>query len=745
MAKDHSALISDIAAKLMDYSEDAAVLSLLSYSVGRVLLKEFKKLGQPASFDPNQHEMIRHVADWLTVAVANNEPWLARVDGQNRPLKLMKFPSIEAAALEADKAMLKAAQKRLGVKLVPGDEELRSELAEGYYLVRLLTPAALDAESALMQHCIGNGAYDASLDNDDIAFYSLRDPAGKPHATLEVRANWIIQLQGKQNILPDSKYLRLLLPEILSQRWQTYIEPAKFGAIKDKQDILHDLNDLPDTLEVPNDLTLTGSATTRLPSKLIVHGNLHLNGSCVDHLPDGLIVHGGVMASRSLLASIGRGVKIGRYLDVSSTPLEALPDDIVVKGSLTADNSRLRSFPPTAKIGEGIYLEGTPIDQLPEGMKVEGPLVLTGCANLRALPERLEVWGDLVIEETEITTIHPGVTVGGRLDAKGSKLADLTSHRLFASLDLSGTPMKSLPDNLSIWRKRGNGYLKLAGSMVEHIGAGTSVAGLLDMRKSRISRLPADLKVKGELLCNGSSLREIPVNFTVDGTFNISGTDVSVLPDNLKVKGDLIAKRLKGLSINPGLRASSLDIGGSTINSWVGPCDCFSIDCTNATIDEMPETLSLGGSLSANQATISKWPKRLKVDMNFSFEDGRSGAMPAHLSVGENAKLGNSCGTIAPIKMVVGRVAEFANAKFDKFPEAFHAWRADFSRSNITIVPATWRILGDLVMTGSNLATIENGVPVGGEFTFENTPLSRRLEIEEYERQQTTRSVRFSR
>ena len=42
-------------------------------------------------------------------------------------------------------------------------EESVMTFADGSRIVRLLTPEALDRESAMMGHCVGQGAYDKSM------------------------------------------------------------------------------------------------------------------------------------------------------------------------------------------------------------------------------------------------------------------------------------------------------------------------------------------------------------------------------------------------------------------------------------------------------------------------------------------------------------------------------------------------------------------------------------------------------
>ncbi len=174
-----SSFVSEIEERLRPYhGGDERLGLLLSYCVGRLMLRTAKAGGDWREIA--RDEELRHIADWLKAAIVNENAWLKNVDEWGRPKKLLKFSSIEDIIKEADKAMLKATQRLGSVKLVEGDEELYAHLEDGSYLVRLKTPAALDRESAQMQHCIGNGSYDDELDKPDNLYLSLRDKHGKP-------------------------------------------------------------------------------------------------------------------------------------------------------------------------------------------------------------------------------------------------------------------------------------------------------------------------------------------------------------------------------------------------------------------------------------------------------------------------------------------------------------------------------------------------------------------------------------
>ena len=84
----------------------------------------------------------------------------------------------------------------------------------------------------------------------------------------------------------------------------------------------------------------------------------------------------------------------------------------------------------------------------------------------------------------------------------------------YGNLDLSGTGITSLPDNLT-------------------------VGGWLDLRGTGITALPDNLTVGGGLDLSGTGITALPDNLTVGGGLDLRGTGITALPDNLTVGGSL--------------------------------------------------------------------------------------------------------------------------------------------------------------------------------------------------------------
>ena len=91
---------------------------------------------------------------------------------------------------------------------------------------------------------------------------------------------------------------------------------------------------------------------------------------------------------------------------------------------------------------------------------------------------------------------------------------DLTID-VIGHLDLSGTPITSLPDNLS-------------------------VGGSLYLRDTPITSLPDNLSVRGSLYLRGTPITSLPDNLSVGGSLWLEGTPLTSLPKDLKVKGNII-------------------------------------------------------------------------------------------------------------------------------------------------------------------------------------------------------------
>ena len=101
-------------------------------------------------------------------------------------------------------------------------------------------------------------------------------------------------------------------------------------------------------------------------------------------------------------------------------------------------------------------------------------------------------------------------------------------------LDLTNTPIKSLPDNLKV-----GGHLILSETSIQSLPDNLEVGGNLYLSDASIQSLPDNLKVVGDLFLNGTPIQSLPDNLKVVRNLYLNNTPIQSLPDNLSVGGDL--------------------------------------------------------------------------------------------------------------------------------------------------------------------------------------------------------------
>jgi hypothetical protein len=328
---------------------DDRVRALLELSVGRVLRRVAGRGG-------DWREMVvrvdlHHIADWLWAAVRSDAPWLSKNDELGRPVKLMKFGSLSAMEAEADKATKRFVAGLGRLAPVEGEKEWM-RLGDGYSLVRLSSAEALDRESSLMGHCIGQGAYDDSLDGT--LFLSLRDGNGGAHATLQVhiKDNALVEIKGKLNRRPNDVYMAALKPFFQDVRFSVEIDNRREGYVIDRNGDWFDLDRLPAGLDVRGSLKVARLVGVRLPSRMSLTGDLDLRHTQTEQLPHTLDVGGCLVISGCSVRTLPENLTVGLDLFAMGSGLAALPEGLHVGGDLWADTSALHDIP------ESVVVEG---------------------------------------------------------------------------------------------------------------------------------------------------------------------------------------------------------------------------------------------------------------------------------------------------------------------------------------------------------------------------------------------------
>ncbi len=174
-------------------------------------------------------------------------------------------------------------------------------------------------------------------------------------------------------------------------------------------------------------------------------------------------------------------------------------------------------------------------------MDEDGNLDLSG-SSITSLPDNLTVGGGLDLCNTGVTSLPDNLTVGGWLDLSGTSITSLPDNLTVGGwLNLCNTGITSLPDNLTV-----GGGLDLRGTSITALPDNLTVGGWLDLSNTGITALPDNLTVGGSLYLSDTGITTLPDNLTVGGGLDLSNTGITALPDNLAVGGWL---DLRGTSI----------------------------------------------------------------------------------------------------------------------------------------------------------------------------------------------------
>jgi hypothetical protein len=139
------------------------------------------------------------------------------------------------------------------------------------------------------------------------------------------------------------------------------------------------------------------------------------------------------------------------------------------------------------------------------------------------------------------------------------------------------------------------GDLDLAYSKLTSLPAGLKVSGSLYLNEVPIESLPTGLQVGENLILSRSQIKSLSADLKIGGSLFLSSTMITSLPKGLKVGRDLI---LFGAPITS--LPEDLNVGGN-------------IECRGTNIMSLPESLEVGGFiLGLNERRLSFVPNHLK-------------------------------------------------------------------------------------------------------------------------------------
>ncbi len=419
-------------------------------------------------FSPEQADgkrnMLRHIKDWIGGAIKDGDAWIENTDALGRPIRLLQISTLQKAQDMADKDM-RAKANNLRSRFLNASSLFEEDEAAGHIetvkifddgsrIVRLLTPHALDIESAHLGHCIGNGNYDDYVQSEDCFYYSLRDPLNKAHATFEVEKGTLLQLKGRENAPPAEKYMGKAQEFIRENKWKLGEDIINTGLLH-KDGEYYDIQNLPegfawdeelllqnipwlkglsdgmtirsnvyleycpkfsfigDNVSVSGDLVFREIyALTTIGNNVSVGGDLDIKKcESITRIGDNVSVGKDLILPKCIkLNSIGKNISVGGVLEITNCKtLVSLSDNISVSGNMHAGNlPALTSIGKNLSVGKNLFMDHcTALIYIGENLTVVGDLDLRRCTALTCLPENLSVGGYLDLRGCTALTSLP--------------------------------------------------------------------------------------------------------------------------------------------------------------------------------------------------------------------------------------------------------------------------------------------------------------------------------------------------
>jgi len=127
--------------------------------------------------------------------------------------------------------------------------------------------------------------------------------------------------------------------------------------------------------------------------------------------------------------------------------------------------------------------------------------------------------------------------------------------------------------------------LNLRRSLVTHLPDNLKVRGTLDLEETQITQLPAGLKVGGDLDLRNTPIKSLPEGLEVGGNLNLMNTLITHLPAGLKKIGGYLD--LEGTPI------TQLPKGLKKIKGY--------LDIRGTQITQLPDDLEIGGIIYSDE------------------------------------------------------------------------------------------------------------------------------------------------
>src|SRR3990167_510138 len=139
-------------------------------------------------------------------------------------------------ALHRARAWHRSLEADDNVEIVAKEADVVKRWPDGWTIVRV--PAgACDTEGKAMGHCVAG--YASRVESGNTNIFSLRDPRGRPHVTIEVEPAFgeVVQIKGKQNLPPQKRMYAEKVKEWLGSTSYDPSETNDYWSLLDIDDV----------------------------------------------------------------------------------------------------------------------------------------------------------------------------------------------------------------------------------------------------------------------------------------------------------------------------------------------------------------------------------------------------------------------------------------------------------------------------------------------------------------------------
>jgi hypothetical protein len=629
-----------------------------------------------------------HVADWLGSAMAADLKWLRNIDQDGVPKKFSKLVTVEDVKGEAVRGTERLLRNTLSRPSAEGEEVTIAELADGYSVVSLLSPGALDRESKEMQHCVGLGGYDEGVRSGELAILSLRDRKGKAHATMEllVEDGRVSQLKGKQNRFPIKRYFDILLPWIAEQGYRINPQELASGYFMQADGAIRHADELAEAEEIEGNLTLRfdGDADVDLilPKGLRISGDLAIRaeyssgkkvvfgadtvvgkemqttGAAVAGIenvtarslriiagelaavPDGSRISGDVYISGAVIGDILERAVFEGGVEIRDLERLTIPAEVSVRGSLVVAGAEFVQVKEGASLTGDLTIQGgikNPVLTVARNVSVCGALNISNCSTI--LSDGLRVGGDLWIRFAQLESLPPQMEVGGlMLNNVGGASVIPASAVIHGDVSIIKSDITNLAGR-RVW----SGSLRIPKMQINHLPYGLTVAGTLEVSWTPLVEFPRAMRIGGGLTAVGCNAGRIPADAVIGGTIDLSRNDDAGLPDGTVVHGELKLDGSYFKTMPTGVKVEGmLSLGGFPVDRISRHFEARSYVLSESFLIDLSDLTDVEESVWIDAKDVSKLPEGMLIGEKLIVKGNAEGSrLPDGITVLDYVRVDN--------------------------------------------------------------------------------------------------------